>query len=144
MVLRDIMTARVVTVEMDDKLEVVKDIFDTLHFHHLLVVDEHKRLNGIVSDRDLLRALSPQVGSAAETARDLATLNKRVHQIMTRRPMTLRPHSAVSEAVTLLLTQRFSCVPVVDDEGRPAGIVSWRDVLKFLAAAGQAGREGLA
>jgi len=145
MALRDIMTARVVTVEMDDRLEVVKEIFDTLHFHHLLVVDEHKRLSGIVSDRDLLRALSPQVGSASETARDLATLNKRVHQIMTRHPMTLRPHSAVSEAVTLLLTHRFSCVPIVDEEGRPAGIVSWRDVLRFLAsAAGHGGREGFA
>jgi len=63
---------------------------------------------------------------------------------MTRQPMTLRPHSAVSEAVTLLLTHRFSCVPIVDDEGRPAGIVSWRDVLKFFAAAGQGGREGFA
>ncbi len=69
MVMRDIMTARVVTVEMDDRLEVVKEIFDTMNFHHLLVVDEHKKLSGVVSDRDLLRALSPYVGSAAETER---------------------------------------------------------------------------
>jgi predicted transcriptional regulator len=33
MVMRDIMTARVVTVEMDDRLEVVKEIFDTMNFH---------------------------------------------------------------------------------------------------------------
>jgi acetoin utilization protein AcuB len=43
---------------------VVKEIFDTQSFHHLLVLHEHKRLSGIVSDRDLLRALSPYVGSA--------------------------------------------------------------------------------
>jgi acetoin utilization protein AcuB len=135
MVMRDIMTARVVTVDMDDRLEVVKEIFDTMGFHHLLVTDEHKKLSGVVSDRDLLRALSPYVGSAAETARDLATLNKRVHQIMTRHPITLRPEATVAEAVQLLLAHRISCIPIVDDEFRPAGIVSWRDLLKSLGAA---------
>lgn len=134
MPLGDIMTARVVTVGMDDRLEVVKEIFDSMKFHHLLVVDELKKLSGVVSDRDLLRALSPYVGSAAETARDLATLNKRVHQIMTRHPITLRPHSTISEAANLLLAHRISCVPLVDDEFRPVGIVSWRDLIKALAA----------
>src|SRR5580700_10157122 len=119
MTLEKIMTAKVVTVQMDDRLEVVKEIFDTMSFHHLLVVDEHKKLSGIVSDRDLLRALSPYVGSAAETERDLATLNKRVHQIMTRHPITLRAQSAVAEAVNLLLAHRISCVPVVDDDFKP-------------------------
>ena len=133
MALCDIMTARIVSVEMDDKLEVVKEIFDTKRFHHLLVVDEHKRLSGIISDRDLLRALSPYVGSAAETSRDLATLNKRVHQIMTRQPITLRPQSTIKEAVSLLLAHGISCIPVVDDELKPVGIVTWRDLLKSLA-----------
>ena len=135
MALGNIMTAQIVTVEMDDRLEVVKEIFDTKHFHHLLVIDEHKKLSGVLSDRDLLRALSPYVGSAAETARDLATLNKRVHQIMTRHPFTLRPHSGIAEAVNLLLKNRISCVPIVDDDFKPVGIVSWRDLLRALALA---------
>ena len=134
MTLADIMTARIVTVEMDDRLEAVKQIFDTMGFHHLLVVDEHKKLSGIVSDRDLLRALSPYVGSASETARDLATLNKRVHQIMTRQPKTLGPQSTIAQAVNLLLTHRISCIPIVDDQRKPVGIVSWRDLLRSLAA----------
>jgi acetoin utilization protein AcuB len=135
MTLGKIMTARIVTVEMDDRLEVVKDIFDTMRFHHLLVVDEHKKLSGVLSDRDLLRALSPYVGSATETARDLATLNKRVHQIMTRQPITLRQESGIAEAVELLLKNRISCIPIVDDEFKPVGIVSWRDLLRSLASA---------
>jgi len=135
MTLGKIMTARIVTVEMDDRLEVVKEIFDTMKFHHLLVVDEHKKLSGVLSDRDLLRALRPYVGSAAETARDLATLNKRVHQIMTRRPITLRQESGIPEAVELLLKNRISCIPIVDDEFKPVGIVSWRDLLRTLASA---------
>ncbi|HWW28503.1 MAG TPA: CBS domain-containing protein [Steroidobacteraceae bacterium] len=131
---RSIMTARVVTVEMDDRLDVVKQIFDTLKFHHLLVVDDRKKLSGVVSDRDLLKALSPYVGSAAETARDIATLNKRVHQIMSRNPLTLHPEAQIADAVELLLKERISCIPIVDREFKPVGILSWRDVLKSLHA----------
>ena len=136
MLLQDIMTTRLVTVEMDDKLAVVKQIFDSMHFHHLLVVGEHKTLRGVVSDRDLLRALSPHIGTCAETTRDLATLNKRVHQIMAHAPVTLQSHATVAEAAALMLERSVSCIPVVDDERRPIGIVSWRDILRALAAPG--------
>ena len=132
MLVGDIMTARVVTVEMDDKLEIVKQIFDSLSFHHLLVVDQRKKLSGVISDRDLLRALSPYVGGPAETARDLATLSKRVHQIMSRNPHTLPPHASLAEAGRVLIEFRISCIPIVDDDCKPVGIVSWRDVLRSL------------
>src|SRR5271167_1359098 len=139
MYVRSIMTVRVVTVELDDRLDVVKQIFDRLKFHHLLVVDDRKKLTGIVSDRDLLKALSPYVGSAAETTRDIATLNKRVHQIMSRNPVTLHPEAKIADCVQLFLEHRISCIPIVDLEFKPVGIVSWRDVLKSLHAGDQAG-----
>jgi acetoin utilization protein AcuB len=132
--LRNIMTTRVVTVELDDPLAVVKQIFDSMKFHHLLVVDTGKKLCGVISDRDLLRALSPYVGTLSENARDTATLNKRVHQIMTRKPITLPPEATVTDAMSLLLGSRISCIPIVDKDFRPVGIISWRDVLKSLAS----------
>ena len=125
------MTSRVVTIGFDDTLATVREIFAEASFHHLLVVDEGK-LQGVVSDRDLLRAISPFIDSVVESARDLGTLNKRVHQIMSRKPLTLRPESSLSEAVALFLSNRISCIPVVDAQFRPVGIVSWRDVLRYL------------
>jgi acetoin utilization protein AcuB len=132
MEVRTIMTTRVVSVEMDDRLDVVKQIFDSLKFHHLLVVDDRKQLSGVVSDRDLLKALSPYIGSAAETARDAATLSKRVHQIMSRKLITLHPLDSIADAVRLFLENPISCIPIVDDGFKPVGIVSWRDVLRAL------------
>jgi len=131
--LSGIMTARVVTVEPDDRLEVVKKIFDSVKFHHLLVVEDGK-LRGVISDRDLLRALSPYLGTPSENARDIATLGKRVHQIMTRRPVTLPPEASAADAVKVFLQQRVSCIPVVDAASKPLGIVSWRDLLKSWPA----------
>lgn len=130
--LRSIMTTRVVSVELDDSLEAVKKIFDSVKFHHLLVVEKGKKLCGVISDRDLLRALSPYVGTLSENARDTATLRKRVHQIMTRKPITLSPEATVADAIDLFLEHRVSCIPIVDQEFRAVGIISWRDVLKTL------------
>jgi acetoin utilization protein AcuB len=127
-----LMTTRVVSVELDDRLDVVKKIFDTLKFHHLLVVDDVGKLKGVVSDRDLLKALSPYVGSASENARDIATLNKRAHQIMSRNLITLHPRATIPEAVKLFLEQRISCIPIVNEALKPVGILSWRDILKTL------------
>jgi acetoin utilization protein AcuB len=135
MLLKEIMTTRVVTVEVDDRLSVVKNIFDAVKFHHLLVVGEDKTLRGVISDRDLLRALSPYVGTSAENARDAATLNKRVHQIMSRKPITAKPDETVAAAIGLLLEHRISCVPIVNAQFEPVGILSWRDVLRAVVTA---------
>jgi acetoin utilization protein AcuB len=110
---------------------VVKELFDRNKFHHLLVVDAD-RLFGVVSDRDLLKALSPNLGTLTETPKDTATLNKRVHQIMTRKPVTLRNDATVADAVNLFNAHRVSCIPIVDEEFRPIGVVSWRDILRAL------------
>jgi len=126
-----IMSTKLVTVQLDDKLSLVKEIFDTVKFHHLLAVEDGQ-LYGVVSDRDLLRALSPYIGSTVESARDLATLNKRVHQIMTRKPVTLRPEASVADAIALFLAHGISCIPIVDADMRPVGILSWRDILRTL------------
>ena len=134
MQVRDIMTSRIVTVEMDDRLEAVRQIFDAMKFHHVLVVGADGKLQGVVSDRDLLKALSPYIGTAAESARDMATLNKRVHQIMSRRPITLRPEADLADAQQLLVEHRISCLPIVDELFRPVGILSWRDLIKALKA----------
>ncbi|SCY69932.1 CBS domain-containing protein [Desulfoluna spongiiphila] len=127
-----IMSKRIVTVELDDTLRVVRDIFTNVAFHNLLVVD-NKRLYGILSDRDLLKALSPNLGTAAETREDRATLNKKVHQIMSREPITLTEEAGVRDAIDLFNTETITCIPVVDNENRPVGIISWRDIIKMLA-----------
>jgi len=125
------MTRHPVTVGLDETLGSAQARFDRLHIHHLLVV-EAEQLVGVLSDRDLLRALSPTLGTFSESVRDTATLNKKVHQVMTRHPATLTADASVADAIDLLCTRSISCVPIVDGHLRPLGIVSWRDLLKVM------------
>jgi acetoin utilization protein AcuB len=127
-IIADIMSTRVVTVEMDDRLSVAKEIFDQANFHHLLVVDERK-LEGVLSERDLLRAISPNLGSSAETVKDLETLQKRVHQVMTRNPVTIASHINLDAATRILLEHNIGCLPVLE-QGDLVGIVTWKDLLR--------------
>lgn len=129
------MTKRVVTVSMDDTLTRIRGLFEQAGFHHLLVIDDDGKLRGVISDRDVLRAVSPYVDKPSERPQDRATLNRRAHQIMSHRPVTLGPNADISEAVEILLARKFSCVPIVDGRQKPVGILTWRDVLR--AATGQ-------
>lgn len=130
--LEQVMTRHVVTVAMDDDLKRVRELFHVHGFHHLLVLESHK-LVGVLSDRDLLRHLSPFVGKPfSERAQDEATLHKRVHQIMTRRVVTAPRDMPLTAAARLMVDQHVSCLPVVDGHLHPVGIVTWRDLLLAL------------
>ena len=129
MKIESIMTTGIVTIKMDDTLRVARAIFTRTKFHHLLVVEDEV-LYGVLSDRDLLKSISPNIDTVSETVKDDATLNKKVHQIMTRKPVTLNAGAGVEDVVEVFNTHLVSCIPVVDDGNHPVGIVSWRDVLK--------------
>lgn len=124
------MTRKVVTVEMDDTLLTIRMIFQHVKFHHLVVVDNRKPV-GVISDRDFLKAASPFLGKNVETTRDLDTLKKRAHQIMTRNPVTVYPETSIEAAADLLLEKNISCLPVISSQGDIVGIVTWKDMLQF-------------
>lgn len=130
-IIDDIMSTPVISVEMDDRLSLVNTLFESTKFHHLLVVD-NKVLVGVISDRDLFKALSPTVGTASETSADLAILNKKAHQIMSRNPVHLRQRDDISKAMIAFREHKVSCLPVVNDQMLPVGILSWRDIIKAL------------
>ncbi|OOP57041.1 MAG: CBS domain-containing protein [Candidatus Brocadia carolinensis] len=125
-----IMTHKVVTVEMDDTLLTIRMIFQHVKFHHLVVVDNRKPV-GVISDRDFLKAVSPFLGKNIETTRDLDTLKKRAHQIMTRNPVTVYPETSIESAADLLLEKNISCLPVISSQGDIVGMVTWKDILQF-------------
>ena len=127
----EIMTRKIVTVALDDDLAAVRSLFDQHGFHHVMVMEEG-RLAGVISDRDLLRHLSPFIGRMSERSQDLHTLQVRVHQVMTRKLTTVTANITIEEAAKIMLAENVSCLPVVSSDGQPVGIVTWRDLLQVL------------
>ena len=124
------MTAKVITIGMDDTLGQIQRLFEKHKFHHLLIMEDEE-LIGIISDRDVLKEISPYVNTLSEDSRSRETLTKKAHQIMTRNPITVEPTILVEDAASIMLKKNISCLPVVSPSGNIEGILSWKDILNF-------------
>ena len=131
----EIMTTTVITIEMDDTLGQIQKIFEKHKFHHLLIVEDEE-LIGIISDRDVLKEISPNVNTLSEDSHARKTLQKKAHQIMTRKPITVEPDTIVEGAASIMLKKNISCLPVVSPSGNIEGILSWKDILKYYIEKG--------
>lgn len=129
MLVRDLMTRDVVTIRLDETVGRIREIFEQSPFHHLIVVHDG-RVEGVVSDRDLLKNISPFIGKTLmEREQDTNTLKRRAHQIMSRQAVLAYETMPAREAAVILLSERVTCLPVVNEKGHLVGIVSWRDLL---------------
>lgn len=124
-----VMTRNITKVRMDDTIGTIRKILKAAKFHHLFVID-NKRLVGILSDRDVLKVISPFLNTLMETTRDLGVLERRVHQIMTRKLITIDKDTSLDDAMRLLLEKNISCLPVTTPTGEILGVVTWRDILR--------------
>jgi CBS domain-containing protein len=84
------------------------------------VVSDFGRLIGILTERDLMRAIAARTHSS-ET---------RVREWMTPEPITTGPDTTPEQAARIMLDEGFRHLPVVENE-RAVGIVSIRDVLRW-------------
>lgn len=133
MLVAQLMSPNPVTISPDETVAQIQHLLEQHRFHHLLVVEEG-RLVGVVSDRDVLAALSPFVGRRDERAADARLLRRHAHQIMTRNPVRVTESTPLTEAASLILAHRISSVPVVDASGAPVGILTWRDLVSWAVA----------
>ena len=131
MAVADIMTTSIVSVSPEETMEVMRKLLKSHKIHHLLVL-EQQQLIGIISDRDILRTISPYVGTRVESEKDTFTLTRKAHQIMTSNPVTISPHATIQQAAKCLIDNKVSLLPVVNDKQQAVGVLSWKDVLKFL------------
>ncbi len=88
----------------------------------LVVSADGRTIDGILSERDVVRGL----GSRSTAALDLA-----VADLMTREVTTCGDKDTIEQLMWLMTDQRIRHLPVADDEGGLAGIVSIGDVVKF-------------
>lgn len=87
----------------------------------LLVINSEGRMVGIFTDGDLRRLVM----------RDEAALDRPMSEVMTRSPRHLTTSSLVRDTVQLVREHRQDEIPVVDDEGRPVGLVDVQDLISL-------------
>ena len=81
-------------------------------------------LAGIFTERDLLQIVQDNVDTATTP----------VGQVMTEKPVTLRPRHGIALALNQMSEGGFRHIPLVDGSGRPVGIVAMRDIVNFIVS----------
>ncbi len=117
--LADLMTPDVLTVAPEDTLGEVAERMERRGVGSA-VVSDFGRLIGILTERDLLRAVAGRIHSS----------EARVREWMTKDPVTGLPSTPAEEAAHIMLDRGFRHMPVVDGD-RAIGIVSIRDVARW-------------
>ena len=131
MMVSDIMTTEVVTASMDDTLSKIQELFDKNRFHHIPVVNGRKVV-GIISDRVLLREISPFIHMPSANNRDFNTMKRKAHQVMIRNVKCIARETSIEEAAETLLIERINCLLVLSDSGLVDGIITTKDVLRHI------------
>ena len=102
----------------------IHDLVNSLNSHHvgaLVVSSDGRKIDGIVSERDVVRAMPGKLDQL---------IGMHVRDIMTVDVHTCTPESTVSELMQMMTELRIRHVPVVDADGALISIVSIGDVVK--------------
>ena len=122
---REIMTHNVITVQENDRLSKIEDLWKSNPIHHLVVLNGGKVV-GIVSKIDMLKAYNGLLVGMGTHA--LSSLS--VGQVMTRNPLTVEPEDTIGLVADIMLANKFHSIPVVE-EGELAGIITSHDLIKY-------------
>jgi CBS domain-containing protein len=86
-----------------------------------LVVERDGELVGIVTERDVLNKISEKL-----------PLDQPVAEFMTVAPTTIESTESIAYALNTMDLGGYRHLPIIDDDGKAVGIISVRDILRFL------------
>jgi len=113
----DIMSTNVVEIAAEKKIAQAKELMKIKKISGIPVVDENRRLVGIISIEDIIRAL------------EFNKLNDPIHRIMSTQVVTILKGDSLATVVDKFESFKFGRFPVVDEDNRVCGIVSKEDIL---------------
>ncbi|RUM48073.1 MAG: histidine kinase [Hyperthermus sp.] len=118
----DLMTVPPITVKSTESLKNVAMSMRKNKVGSVLVVDDEGKLRGIITEHDLVYACSE--GWHPE--------NRQAWEVMTEDPITVTPDTDIVEVIRKMRNANIRHLPVIDDQGKPLGMISARDLLDTM------------
>lgn len=130
LLVEQIMTFPVVTISAEDSLEKAWRIVREKGYRHLPVIDDSGKPIGLLSDRDLMR------GKPAKAHRDQNLKSKdppeTVSDLMATQVLTAARETEIREAARAMINEQIGCLPVVEEDGLLAGILTTTDIMRAV------------
>jgi CBS domain-containing protein len=116
---RDFMNSPPVLVSEDSRIEHAADLMWENRFGSVIIVDKNGMLAGIVTERDIIFAVT----------KSMIGKNASVSKIMSRNTITVGPDESIAAAIDRMREANVRHLPVMGKDGRPIGMISIRDVV---------------
>lgn len=130
----DVMTHEVVTLSPKHTFADIVSLMARHSFRHYLVAEPPRHLVGVISDRDVLRAM----------ARTPNWHTSSVQELMSPQVVVVSSDTDLSVAAGMMLSNRINCLPVVDDRGDICGVITSTDLLKSYQMIQELAERGIA
>jgi len=126
------MTKEPATVKPEEGLQEAMWKMERGHFRHLPVVDDHGKLIGMLSDRDI-RLIRPSLAFVAKEDAMVQLWSLSVQQTAVFDPIKVKPDTPLKEAAELMLRWHVGGLPVVDEQEKLVGMITYTDLLREFA-----------
>lgn len=142
MIVKDIMNTAVKTAKSDTLIKDIASVMCLNKISGLPVVGEDNSLEGILSEKDILRVMFPDVKQIMEegnkvnydsiTADYTNVLEKKAGDLMTQAVASVTPDMPLLKAASMMCVKNIRRIPVTDKSNKLVGIVSIGDVHKAI------------
>ncbi len=130
----EIMTRKLVTVPIYSKLTAAYDMMQSHRIRHLPVVDAEGTIVGILSDRDIQRAMKPVKAGTEATSEITFEFDPEftVNDFMSWPVRSVTDDVPVRDIAQRMLNEKLSAILVVDASRHHRGIITTDDMLRLL------------
>jgi CBS domain-containing protein len=125
LLVEEFMTTDLFTVQKDDIIELVANLFEWRRIRYVPVEDESKHLVGLITMRMIFREFNNIIHNKGDAS-------KSVEEIMIKNPITIHPEASILEAIDIMDSQSIGCLPVVKNN-RLVGIITEQNYMTITA-----------
>lgn len=129
---RNWMSSPIRSITPQTRLDDARKIINAEGIRHLPVLEQGK-LVGIITRRGLLR-IDLSALDQGILRREVAMKEETIGGIMTRNPITTLPDALLPKTARVMLENKITCLPVVDRQNNPVGIITSSDIFRAIIA----------
>jgi CBS domain-containing protein len=127
---KEIMTKEVYSVQENQKLSTVLELFRKHKIRHLPVLNG-KKISGIISRTDINRLTFGALFENQEGADEAVLEILSIPQVMTGKPRVVQEDDTIKTVAEIFASEEFHALPVVEN-GELRGIVTTTDVIRYM------------
>ncbi len=148
----ELMTTTVITFRPEDTIRHVAKTLRTHRISGAPVIDDQRTVVGVISEADIMKltasvpfpdidplnpfpvfSLTTYLRKVKRIPEEITALFEGlVKDVMTRKPVTITPDAAISEAARIMHKRDFNRIPVVDSEGKLVGLIARDDIISVF------------